>query len=68
MIRTRTWKLIIRDKGKEELYDLINDPNELENLIDNSEFDKIKTDLKERLLRWYLRTSDNADWKRRRLT
>ncbi len=67
MIRTKKWKLIIRDEGKEELYDLLNDPNELENLIDDSEFNSTKIDLKERLLRWYLRTSDNADWKRRRV-
>ena len=68
MIRTKEWKLIIRDKGKEELYDLLNDPKELDNLIDNTTHSKIKADLKERLLRWYLRTSDNVDWKRQRLT
>ena len=68
MIRTKRWKLVIRDKGKEELYDLIDDSNELINLIDNSEYNKVNIDLKEHLLRWYLRTSDNADWKRKRLT
>ncbi len=66
MIRTKLWKLIIRDQGKEELYDLMYDPNEANNLIDIYAYDKVKTDLKEQLLRWYLRTSDNADWKRER--
>ena len=66
MIRTKLWKLIIRDGAKEELYDLMNDPNELNNLIDIYAFDKVKADLKEKLLRWYLRTSDNSDWKRAR--
>jgi choline-sulfatase len=64
MIRTKLWKLIIRDQGKEELYDLMHDPSEANNLIDVYAFDKVKVDLKEQLLRWYLRTSDNADWKR----
>ena len=66
MIRTKLWKLVIRDKGKEELYDLMYDPNEANNLIDIYAYDKVKADLKEQLLRWYLRTSDNSDWKRER--
>jgi choline-sulfatase len=66
MIRTNLWKLILRDHGKEELYDMIYDPNEVNNLIDVHGYEKVITDLKERLLRWYLRTSDNADWKRAR--
>ena len=36
------------------------------NLIDIYAYDKVKADLKEQLLRWYLRTSDNPDWKRER--
>lgn len=66
MIRTELWKLVLRDAGKEELYDLRNDPSELHNLIDNSANEEIKNDLKEQLLRWYLRTSDNSDWRRKR--
>ena len=66
MIRTKLWKLVIRDKGKEELYDLASDPDELNNLIDVESHDKIKRVLKEKLLRWYLSTSDNADWRRGR--
>ena len=67
MIRNKEWKLIIRDKGREELYNLTNDPDELENLIDKDEYSNVKSELKEQILRWYLRTSDNADWKRERL-
>ncbi len=66
MIRTKLWKLIIRDGAKEELYDLMHDPNEVNNLIGINAYDKVKADLKEKLLRWYLRTSDNSDWKRAR--
>jgi arylsulfatase A-like enzyme len=66
MIRTNLWKLVIRDGAKEELYDLMHDPNESINLIDNSVHEQVKADLKEKLLRWYLRTSDNSDWRRQR--
>ena len=66
MIRTKEWKLIIRNGIKEELYDLIKDPSELNNLIDNNVYSKIILELKEKLLRWYLNTSDNANWKRLR--
>jgi arylsulfatase A-like enzyme len=66
MIRTKTWKLIIRSFGLEELYDLKHDPNELNNLIDIEAYNKVKLDLKEKLLRWYLNTSDNPHWKKAR--
>jgi arylsulfatase A-like enzyme len=64
MIRTKLWKLVIRDGDKEELYDMMYDPSEINNLIDVYAYDKVKADLKEKLLRWYLRTSDNSDWRR----
>lgn len=67
MIRTLEWKLVLLSAGKEELYDLGKDPNELHNLIDSSTNEVIKNHLKEQLLRWYLRTSDNSDWKRKRM-
>ena len=34
MIRNKLWKQIIRDGTNEELYDLMYDPNEVNNLID----------------------------------
>ncbi|MHA1488131.1 MAG: sulfatase-like hydrolase/transferase [Promethearchaeota archaeon] len=66
MIRTAEWKLILRNGIKEELYDLIKDPSELNNLINDNVYSKIILELKEKLLRWYLNTSDNANWKRLR--
>lgn len=66
MVRTQSWKLIIRDAGKEELYNLVDDPSENKNLIDDKSYKSIKTELKEVLLRWYLQTSDNPYWKRAR--
>jgi arylsulfatase A-like enzyme len=67
MIRNKDWKLILRDSGMEEFYDLNNDPQELENLIENERHRKTIGDLKEVLLRWYLNTSDNPDWRRERI-
>jgi len=66
MIRTESWKLILRDAGKEELYDLKNDPQEIINLFQNERYENIKFDLKEKLLRWYLQTSDSPHWKKKR--
>ncbi|MFX0177181.1 MAG: sulfatase-like hydrolase/transferase [Candidatus Hodarchaeota archaeon] len=66
MIRTESWKLIIRDTGKEELYNLVHDPSEVRNLIDDKSYKRMKAELKELLLRWYLRTSDNPHWRRAR--
>ncbi len=66
MIRTREWKLVIRSAGKEELYDLKNDPQELSNLIDAPALREIQFNLRERLLYWYLRSSDNPHWEHER--
>ena len=67
MIRNNERKLILRDIGMEEFYDLRKDPKELENLIDDTKHSGVIGELKEALLRWYLRTSDNPDWRRERL-
>lgn len=66
MIRTHEWKLIIRSAGKEELYDLRNDPSELKNLIDDRALNEVQADLRQRLLYWYLRNSDNPHWEHER--
>ncbi|MEM7344122.1 MAG: sulfatase-like hydrolase/transferase [Chloroflexota bacterium] len=66
MIRTTEWKLIVRSAGKEELYDLQNDPQECHNLIDIPAYGDIQTQLRNQLLRWYLDTSDNPHWERMR--
>ena len=69
MVRTKEWKLVLRSvpRSKEELYDLQKDPQELRNLIDNPELLKVKNELKEKLLRWYIDTSDNPPWEKKRL-
>lgn len=64
MIRSKDWKLVIRSAPgtKEELYHLREDPDELVNLIDRPEYEEKIKELKEKLLYWYLETSDNPHW------
>jgi arylsulfatase A-like enzyme len=58
MVRTRNFKYIRRLYEKDELYDLINDPQELHNIIEDPAYVKILTDLKERMLTFFIETSD----------
>ncbi|GAG70206.1 unnamed protein product, partial [marine sediment metagenome] len=67
MIRTKEWKYVARIEGKEELYNLKSDTQELINLIDDHNLKEIKAKLKERLLKWYISTSDNAPMKKARI-
>jgi len=53
-----TYKLILRTSGENELYDLVNDPKELKNLYGDSQYSNICNELKEKMLNWYIRTSD----------
>ncbi|MGV9171597.1 MAG: sulfatase/phosphatase domain-containing protein [Promethearchaeia archaeon] len=68
MLRTKKWKLVIRsaEDAKEELYNMEDDPQEFNNLIDDPEFMDIQLDLKNKLLDWYLKTSDNPHWYHKR--
>jgi|GEM_PF-4680075 hypothetical protein len=42
--------------------DLKNDPQELYNRIDDPDLSEVRNHLRERLLQWYLSTSDNPLW------
>ena len=44
-IRTEQWRLIRYADGSEELYDILQDPNEWTNLAENPKFKDIKTEL-----------------------
>jgi hypothetical protein len=60
MVRTDRWKLVMRLAGGNELYDLADDPNELNNLWGNHKTDaelaKVVLDLQQKLIAWCLRT------------
>ncbi len=49
-----------KPKGREELYDLENDPFELNNLADDPNYKKIKNKLKDELADWQIKTHDTG--------
>ena len=51
MVRTRTHKYAHYADGSAELYDLVSDPNEIENLVGTDTVSGIETDLKACLLK-----------------
>lgn len=44
-VRTPQWKYVERDTGSQELYDMIGDPDELENLAGSPEHTQTQADL-----------------------
>jgi choline-sulfatase len=57
-IRTRRFKLSLRPQGTSELYDMQEDPRELNNVYEQAAYAHQQQDLQERMLNWYVRTSD----------
>ncbi len=70
MCRTKDFKYVRRLYEKDELYDLNNDPGELNNLIDDLKNKDIINSMRERMLTWYVETCDvvpfEVDWRFRR--
>jgi arylsulfatase A-like enzyme len=58
MIVTDRYKYIFNDEDKDELYDLKEDPFELENLIDKKKYAEILINMKKRLEKWRKLTDD----------
>ena len=59
MIRSAEWKYIHRFPfGPHALYDLVNDPNERNNLIDHAEHQAIRESLQADLEAWFVRYAD----------
>ncbi len=54
MIRSKNWKLVYRISGDKELYNLIDDPQELTNIAHKEP--KIVNHLMEKLLQWSIKT------------
>ena len=60
MVRTREWKYVHDPMGdRDELYDLVNDPWELENAVDNPDHRDVIADMRLRLLDWSIRNEDS---------
>jgi hypothetical protein len=58
MCRTTTHKYVRRLYEQDELYDLVNDPAELVNVLDDPEYADVRAELKDRLLSFFLETGD----------
>ena len=58
MCRTNQYKYTMRLYEQDELYDLINDPVETTNRIDDPTLQEVARQLKDRLLYWYMETCD----------
>ena len=58
MCRTAEHKYVRRYYEQDELYDLQADPGETRNLVDDPAYREILAALKERMLDWYVETSD----------
>lgn len=56
MIRNKNWKYIHRyPYGPHELYDLKNDPNEINNLINKKEYNDKIFELRDKMEKWFIR-------------
>jgi arylsulfatase A-like enzyme len=66
MVRTREWKLVhFLGEPFGQLFDLVNDPNEIRNLWDDSAYASQKQELLNRLLEWRIRSGyQTRDWAR----
>jgi choline-sulfatase len=60
MIRTLSYKMILRSYEDNELYDLKNDPLELCNVFGGHDYTAVQSDLQCRMLDWYIATSDSV--------
>ena len=63
MMRTDRYKYISRINRKDELYDMVSDPGERHNIIDDPELKDMVMKMKEDLLYWLESTSDIVPFK-----
>jgi arylsulfatase A-like enzyme len=63
MCRTKDFKYIRRLYEEDELYDLMSDPAELRNIIENPAYADTRAEMKERMLTWYQETCDVVPYK-----
>lgn len=57
-VRTKEWKLILRNQPKDELYDLVHDPDEQTDLMNRPEQKARIRELSQLILEWSEKTSD----------
>lgn len=62
MVRTEAHKLVMRETGEHELYDLGADPWELDNRIADAALRDVRERLMERLVRWHLSVANDRPY------
>lgn len=63
MIRSKEWKYVRRLYDTDELYDLKNDPGEVNNLIGDPSLDCVRDELLAAMATWFLETGDQVPWR-----
>jgi len=58
MVRTERYKYVFNAPDIDELYDLVADPHELQNLIDHPDYRDVRAQLRDRLTAWMRDTED----------
>lgn len=56
MVRTNEWKMVIRLRGGNELYNMVKDPYEMNNLWGDSTYNAVIMELQQKMIEWNLRT------------
>jgi len=62
MVRTERWKLVVREIGGHELFDVANDRYEMRNLYGDPHYAAVVSDLQLQLLQWCLRTDTDRPY------
>jgi len=62
MMRDSRYKLNVRSNGENELYDMVQDPDELTNLYEAPAYQDLVAKLQKQVLTWMVHTSDVVPW------
>ncbi len=62
-VRSREFTYVYRQSESDELYDRVADPAEVVNVVDDPALTTTRSELRERLFKWLVDTSDVAPWK-----
>lgn len=65
-VRYNEWKLIYDMNGCGQLYNLEDDPMEIDNLFGNRKYNEIQNQIMEEMLKWTIKTQDSLPYPRRR--
>ncbi len=63
MIRSKEWKYVRRVYDTDELYDLKNDPGEVNNLIDDPALSGVRDEMVAAMATWFVETGDQVPWR-----